>query len=235
MADPRLADAAEAGASQPVFYYDLTDPISYLAAERINSTLAVVAEWEPVLRAALGVGRGGRGSSSRTSEPVAPPGAIDRASIERRAERLGLLPFRWPPTSARGDVGGHVAALAATYAKQVGRTVAFSLAAFRQAFAGGHDLDLESTVLLAGAACELHPRALLQAISRPAIGAALQGACDRARLAGISSLPAIEVRGSLFFGDEAVEQAAAQMTPPGGPPSVPIGPPTAPQRSVADH
>jgi 2-hydroxychromene-2-carboxylate isomerase len=114
---------------------------------------------------------------------------------------------------------GTTAALAATYAKQVGRAVAFSLAAFRQAFAGGHDLDLESTVLLAGAACELHPRALLQAISRPAIGAALQHACDRARRAGVRSLPAIEVRGSLFSGDDAVEQAAEIMKQPGGPPS----------------
>jgi 2-hydroxychromene-2-carboxylate isomerase len=113
--------------------------------------------------------------------------------------------------------------------------VAFSLAAFRQAFAGGHDLDQESTVLLAGAACELHPRALVQAISRPAIGAALQRACDRARLAGVTGLPAIEVRGTLFSGDDAVEQAAALLTPPGDPSSAAAWPPTPPQRSAADH
>jgi 2-hydroxychromene-2-carboxylate isomerase len=216
MADPRLAGGADADASHPVFYYDLSDPISYLAAERINATLAVVAEWEPVLGAEVGV----------------VPNAVDRPALERRAADIGALPFRWWP---RGATSGNTAALAATYAKQIGRTVAFSLAAFRQAFAGGHDLDLESTVLLAGAACELHPRALLQAISRPAIGAALQSACDRARLAGVRSLPAIEVRGSLFSGDDAVEQAAAQMTPPGGPPSASMWPPSAPQGSVADH
>jgi len=184
MADPRLADR------QAVFYYDLTDPVSYLAAERIHATLAAVAEWEPVLGVELGVA----------------PAAIDRASLEQRAQELGLLPFRW---RACGSATGTRAALAATYAKQVGRVVAFSLAAFRQAFAGGHDLDLESTVLLAGAACELHPRALVQALSRPAVDAALHRACDRARLAGVMSLPAIEVRGSLFSGDDAVEQAAA--------------------------
>ena len=47
--------------------------------------------------------------------------------------------------------------LAATYAKQFGRAVAFSLAAFRQAFAGGRDLGDEITVLIAAAACEMHP------------------------------------------------------------------------------
>jgi 2-hydroxychromene-2-carboxylate isomerase len=240
--------------SQPVFYYDLTDPISYLAAERIHATLAVVAEWEPVLAVELG---------------AAPP-KLDPEAIAARAQELGLLPFRWLP---RGGVGGDVAgndgpraqvgrpatgrtaapdandgspaqvggpatgrtaALAATYAKRVGRVVAFSLAAFRQAFAGGHDLDLESTVLLAGAACELHPRALLQAIERPAIGTALQRACDRARLAGVVSLPAIEVRGSLFSGSDAVEQAAEIMKPPGDPPRSATWPPTAPHRSAAD-
>jgi 2-hydroxychromene-2-carboxylate isomerase len=90
--------------------------------------------------------------------------------------------------------------------------VAFSLAAFRQAFAGGNDLDEENTVLLAAAACELHPRAVLQAISRPAIDEALRRACDRARLTGVLELPAIEVAGSLFTGDDAVEQAAALIS-----------------------
>ena len=54
--------------------------------------------------------------------------------------------------------------LAATYAKRIGRAVAFSLAAFRQAFAGGRDLGDEDTVLIAGAACEMHPTALLKGI-----------------------------------------------------------------------
>ncbi len=52
--------------------------------------------------------------------------------------------------------------LAATYAKRIGRAVAFSLAAFRQAFAGGRDLADQDTILIAGAACEMHPTALLK-------------------------------------------------------------------------
>jgi 2-hydroxychromene-2-carboxylate isomerase len=193
----------EAGVSRPVFYYDLTDPFSYLAAERINASLSVVPEWEPVLGVELG----------------AVPAAIDRELVAARARALGLQPLRWPaagglvaakdgsPGRSPGDVG-RIAALAATYAKELGRAVAFSLAAFRQAFAGGHDLDQESTVLLAAAACELHPRAVLQAISRAPIAEALRRACDTARLTGVVELPAIEVQGHLFAGDDAVEQAA---------------------------
>ena len=50
--------------------------------------------------------------------------------------------------------------LAATYAKQIGRAVAFSLAAFRQAYAAGRDLGDPDTVMLAAAACEMHPAAV---------------------------------------------------------------------------
>ncbi len=47
--------------------------------------------------------------------------------------------------------------------------MAFSLAAFRQAFAGGRDLEQEGTVLIAAAACEMHPAAVLKGIG-PALG-----------------------------------------------------------------
>ena len=47
---------------------------------------------------------------------------------------------------------------AATFAQQIGRTVAFSLAAFRQAFAAGRDLSDMDNVVIAAAACELHPK-----------------------------------------------------------------------------
>lgn len=177
----------------PVFFYDLTDPVSYLAAERIHAVMDVVAEWEPVLGSRLGVA----------------PAAVDREWLEARAQELGLLAAR-PPSVI--SAAGTEAALAATYAKQIGKVVSFSLAAFRQAFAGGRDPGAESTVLLAGAASEIHPRALLQAISRRSVDEALERACDRARTAGVVALPAIEVAGSLCSGDDAVEQAAALIS-----------------------
>ena len=72
---------------------------------------------------------------------------------------------------------------AATYAKQIGRTVPFALAAFRQAFAGGRALDAD-TVLIAAAACEMHPAAVLKAIDLRSVRDELarpDGARDRAR------------------------------------------------------
>ena len=77
--------------------------------------------------------------------------------VERRAASYGLPPLRWPDPFPGNTL---VAMRAATYAKEVGRTVAFSLAAFRQAFAAGRDLTDPDNVVLAAAAAELHPRAV---------------------------------------------------------------------------
>ena len=71
--------------------------------------------------------------------------------------------------------------LAATYAKHIGRAVAFSLAAFRQAFAGGRDLGDEGTVLIAAAACEMHPTAVLKGIGLRSVTTALPTRGARAR------------------------------------------------------
>jgi 2-hydroxychromene-2-carboxylate isomerase len=98
--------------------------------------------------------------------------------------------------------------LAATYAKRIGRAVAFSLAAFRQAFAGGRDLGNRDTVLIAGAACEMHPTALLKGIALRSVGTALEEAGARARAAGVSSLPAIQVGDQVFEGEGLIEAAA---------------------------
>src|SRR5918992_91197 len=60
--------------------------------------------------------------------------AAYREDVERAARAQRLQPLRWPdPFPADSEW----AMLVATYAKQIGRAVAFSLAAFRQAFAGG--------------------------------------------------------------------------------------------------
>lgn len=166
-----------APAPQPIFYYTLGSPECYLAAERIAAgALPVVPEWEPVLL-------------DSSEQPA------DRELIERQAAELGLQPLRWPsawPADTRA------AMLAATYAKRTGRVVAFSLAAFRQAFAAGRDLADPNTVLIAAAACELHPKAVLSALEQRSVADALEQATDRARGAGVSGLPAISLDGHLI-------------------------------------
>ena len=174
---------------QPVFYYDLASAECYLAGERMHSVLPVVPEWEPVVGRAIGV-------------DIAAP---DLDALARRGREAHLQPLRmppaWPPDSER-------AMLAATYAKHIGRVVAFSLAAFRQAFAGGRDLAQESTILLAAAACEMHPTAVLKGVALRSVTGGLQAAGQRALAAGVRALPAIQVGDELFQGPGAVDDAA---------------------------
>ena len=114
----------------------------------------------------------------------APPAGVDRAAVERRAAELDLPAVRWPE---RFPFDSRAAMLAATFAKQSGRAVAFSLAAMRQAFAAGRDLSVTDNVLIAAAACELHPRALLKGIELRSVADALEAASRAAP----AELPAV--------------------------------------------
>lgn len=182
--------AASVATDQAVFFYDLGDPECYLVAERVSAALPVMPEWEPVLAQMLPV-------------TVSTP---DPARLAARALKLGLQPLRWPP---RWPPDTELAMLAATYAKHIGRAVAFSLAAFRQAYAGGRDLSEEGTVLIAAAACEMHPAALLKAIGLRSVRGGLKQAGERAEGCGVSALPAIVVAGEVFSGPGCLEAALA--------------------------
>ncbi len=182
------------GERQPVFFYDLGSVWCYLAAERIMSALAVVPEWEPVVGADVDAGHDAR--------------KLDRDLVARRVAELGLQPLRWPQ---RWPPDPRPCALAATYAKRGGRAVAFSLACFRQQFAGGRDIGEPETVLIAAAACEMHPAAVLKGMELRSTAEALRQAGQRARAAGIGELPAIALDGRVFAGAAAVESAAAEL------------------------
>jgi 2-hydroxychromene-2-carboxylate isomerase len=184
---------------RPVFYFDLGSPYSYLAAERVNSLLPEVPVWQPVLLGAIFQARG-YGSWSQTDERE--PGM---AEVERRAREYGLPEIRWPEPWP----GNTLAAMrAATFAQQSGRTVAFALAAFRQAFAGGRDLSDVDNVLLAAAACELHPRAVLTGIEMKSVNAQLRAATDEAIARGVTGVPSVAVGEQVFWGDDRLDEVA---------------------------
>jgi 2-hydroxychromene-2-carboxylate isomerase len=180
-------------APQPVFYYDLGSPRCYVLGETIMSALPMVPEWEPVLASQI------TGSEQQAER--------DCEEVERLVVELGLQPLRWP---TRWPPETHTAMLAATYAKKVGRGVAFSLAAFRQEFAGGRDIGDANTVLIAGAACEMHPLALTKGIELKSTSQALQAAGDRARTAGVTTLPAIQVGEQTYEGPAAMALGGAR-------------------------
>jgi 2-hydroxychromene-2-carboxylate isomerase len=129
---------------------------------------------------------------------------IFRGEVARRASELGLQRLRWP---ARFPFESTAAMRAATYAASIGRTVAFAQAAFRQAFAGGHDLENTDYVLIAAAACEMHPAAVRQALGRRSVAERLTRSTEEAAGLGVKDVPAVVVAGELFHGERALEQA----------------------------
>jgi 2-hydroxychromene-2-carboxylate isomerase len=102
----------------------------------------------------------------------------------------------------------------ATYAKSIGRTVPFALAAFRQAFAGGRSLANPDNVLIAAAACEMHPTAVLAAQRQHSVEARLSDVTTLAAEAGVREVPAVRVGEVVFHGETALDEAAAQMEVP---------------------
>jgi 2-hydroxychromene-2-carboxylate isomerase len=176
------------------FYFDLGSPHCYLAAERILHVLPGPAEWRPALASQLG-------PAPYDAFRCAEERAAFVEDVERRAHALGLMALRWPdPFPADTEW----AMLAATYAKQIGRGVAFSLAAFRQAFAAGRDLSERDNVLLAAAACEMHPAALVKGAELRGTREALAANTERARADGVRTLPAVWVDGRVLEGERAI-------------------------------
>ncbi|MFL5891420.1 MAG: 2-hydroxychromene-2-carboxylate isomerase [Solirubrobacterales bacterium] len=186
----------------PVFYYDLGSPYAYLAAERINGLSAEAGmrppEWQPILLGGLFK------RFDRSSWGLGADRESGMAECERRAAEYGLPKIRWPEP---WPPNGLFAMRAATYAKELGRTVSFSLAAFRQAFAAGRDLGDPDNVLLAGAAAEIHPRAMLSAVERDSLKSALREATERAGDLGVRGVPSVVVDGEVFWGDDRLEDA----------------------------
>jgi 2-hydroxychromene-2-carboxylate isomerase len=185
-----------------VFYFDLGSPYAYLAAERISGLFADAGleqpEWQPILLGGLFKRLG------RDSWANGPGRAEGIAEVERRAVAYGLAPLRWPEPWPGNTL---VVMRAATFAKQTGRTVSFALAGFRQAFAAGRDLSDPDNVAIAGAACELHPRALLKAVETNAVKDALREATERAAALGVRGVPSLLAGGEVFWGDDRVEEA----------------------------
>lgn len=186
------------------FYFDLGSPYAYLAAERISGLFAEAGleqpEWQPILLGGL-FKRFGRNSWAN-----GPGRAEGIAEVERRAAAYGLPPLAWPEPWPGNTL---TAMRAATFAKQTGRTVSFALAGFRQAFAAGRDLSEADNVMIAAAACELHPNAVGKAIGTEAVKRALVEATERAGDAGVRGVPSVAVGERVFWGEDRLEQAVA--------------------------
>jgi len=174
------------------FYFDLASPLAYLAAERVLQTLPIRAEWQPVLAGELS------GEES-----------FDRAEIERAAREQDLQPLKWPDPFPFDSA---LAMRVATYAKSIGRTVPFVQAAFRQAYAGGRSLEDPDFVVIAAAACEMHPAAVLKGAELRSVKAQLSSTTARAAQEGVTGVPAVRIGAKVFVGTRAVEEATGHAT-----------------------
>ena len=185
---------AGSSTAEPQFYLDLSSPEAWLSAERVLALMPVPCEWVPVHLPFEGGFR------------CAEESDIFRSEIERRAPQ----PVRWP---ADFPFDSRLAQLAATYAKAGGKTVAFCLAAFRQAYAGGRSLAEQENVMIAAAACEIHPRALTKALETRSIGQRLDEATALARARGVVSTPAFWTGDAVLHGDDTLAEFGSRMTP----------------------
>ena len=187
-----MADVAAA------FYFDLASPEAYLAAERALQVLPGPCEWRPILASRLPAAETFEGF--RCAEEA----TIFRSEVERRARAAGLQAIRWPDPFPFDSA---LAMRVATYARRIGRTVAFAQAAFRQAFAGGHALSVPDHVLIAAAACELHPTAVTRAAATRGVRDELERTTAAALARGVTDVPAVVVGDRVLIGERSLERA----------------------------
>jgi 2-hydroxychromene-2-carboxylate isomerase len=186
--------------TQPLFFFDVSCPLSYLTAERIERKLGEV-EWVPVDRASLGA----VSDQETTFAQGDDAGLRDRADSCARALRLPLV---WPdrfPGAAR------CAQRASAFACEVGAGAAFALAASRLAFCGGFDLEDPETLAEAAAAAGVPLEECLSAAGETWRDEELEANGALLRAHGIAQLPAIRI-GDQWFEGEAGLLAAGALT-----------------------
>ncbi len=182
------------------FFYDLNSPYAYLAAHRVDDVLGADVDWCPIAFGPL------LGATQRVPWSLTPGEREEGiAECERRAAAYGLPPIRWPegwPAETYSVAG----ARAALVAKRHGRGRGLSLALFEQVFVHGGRLDDPAVVDAAGAAAGLD--GVGEAITDPAIKQELRDRTGEAMALGVVGIPTVEVGGSLFWGDDRLDEAA---------------------------
>ena len=170
-------------------FFDLGDPFSYLAAERVERSFEAVT-WTPVTHV-------------RRRRDLSDP--VLRSAADARAAEL-RMPLVWPE---RFPAPVTRAMRAASLAVERGRGAAFALAAGRLAFCGGFDLDDPEILAEAAAAAGVGLDPILAAAGDRGRDQAMAMAGRALRVAGADRLPVLRVGTSLFCGEERIAEAAA--------------------------
>jgi 2-hydroxychromene-2-carboxylate isomerase len=190
----RRTRLAQGAGAEPVYYFDVTCPMSYLAAERVERSLGQI-EWVAI-----------DGSALRSADPDVTDTELTRAGAELHARAL-RLPLLWPEPFSDG---GTRARRAASFACELGAGGAFALAAGRLAYCGGFDLDDPETLAEAAAAAGVPLTPCLEAAGETWRDDEL---CELGRTLwskGVSDVPVVSV-GAHWFGVAALIAAGAQL------------------------
>jgi len=173
-------------APRVTFYFDLSSPFTYLAAERVDRMFPNLT-WRPVLQEVL--------------QLPTPP----RHVADERAHALGL-PLVWPEL---GPETVRPAMRVASLATERGRAAPFVLAASRLAFCGGFELDHPEVLAEAAAAANLGLEDCLRAADDITRDGAMEQSARRLLARGADRLPAVRVGRVLFAGEDRIGEAAA--------------------------
>jgi 2-hydroxychromene-2-carboxylate isomerase len=194
--------------SRPLFFFDVSCPLSYLTAERIERKLGEV-DWVPVDAASL------RGAGSPRAVAIdarqADPELLGLRSRADSCARALRLPLVWPD---RFPGGARCAQRASAFACEIGAGAAFALAASRLAFCGGFDLDDPETLAEAAAAAGVPLEECLSAAGETWRDEELEANAAQLRARGISQLPAIRIADQWFEGEAGLLAAGALIARP---------------------
>jgi 2-hydroxychromene-2-carboxylate isomerase len=176
------------------FFFDLSSPFTYLAAERVDRAFEDVM-WTPASTAALQQG-----------QPGGDTAGLDRLRVaaEQRAAML-RLPLSWPE---RFPADVPAAMRVAAFASQAGRGAAFVLAATRLAFCGGFDLEDPEILAEAAAAANIVLDDCLVSARDGGRDGAIEAEGRRLLAAGADRLPALRVGRALYWGEDRLSDAA---------------------------
>jgi 2-hydroxychromene-2-carboxylate isomerase len=176
------------------FFFDLSSPFTYLAAERVDRAFEDVM-WTPASTAALQQG-----------QPGGDTAGLDRLRVaaEERAAML-RLPLSWPE---RFPADVPAAMRVAAFASQAGRGAAFVLAATRLAFCGGFDLEDPEILAEAAAAANIVLDDCLVSARDGGRDGAIEAEGRRLLAAGADRLPALRVGRALYWGEDRLSDAA---------------------------
>lgn len=194
-------------AERPAFFFDISGPLSYLMAERVERVLGDV-EWVPVDAGLLrrsGATPPGARAHSRAGQPGEDAGL--RALAEACAGSL-RLPLVWPD---RYPAPAPCAQRACAFACEIGAGGAFALAASRLAFCGGFDLEDPETLAEAAAAAGVPLEECLEAAGESWRDEEMEAVAGELRRQGVTELPAFWIGGRWLEGSSCLLAPGAAL------------------------